>query len=220
MTTITVAQEIMEARERLTLPFELLREDMTAHFWEGFGEAAATYRRARNESTGARDFGFAVKGLELDARGTANSPELRRGAPVPAEYPLPVTGVREFPPMPSRDPWATMPRDGSGRMNPAERVLYAVTATACLAVLMIVGFLFAGVGSSPDAVPAGSPAAEIVSDADMITQGGYWSWAVADGCARGPAECDQALKEVNAAASAYGLRVFEDGTISPLGARY
>lgn len=202
MTTITVAQEIETQRGEFADLLAGLTPDMAAHYWEGFGEVAARYRGARDESRGQRDFAAACHGLMADARG-----DLAREA-------------REIPPMPSRDPWATMPRDGSGRMNPAERVLYAVTATACLAVLMIVGFLFAGVGSSPDAVPAGSPAAEIVSDADMITQGGYWSWAVADGCARGPAECDQALKEVNAAASAYGLRVFEDGTISPLGARY
>ncbi len=200
MTTITVAQEIETQRGEFADLFAGLTPDTAAHYWEGFGEIAARYRGARDESRGQRDFAAACHGLTLDARG-----DLAREA-------------REIPPMPSRQPWATMPTDGSGRMNPAERILYAVTGTLCLVVLVVVGFLASGAGSSPDTPDAGDSrsAAQTVSDADMITRGGYWSWQVADGCARGPAECHTVLRDVNAQAAHYGLKVMEDGSISPL----
>lgn len=219
MSTITVAQEIEAARERVTPLFEGLREDMTAHFWETFGAAAASYRGARSEGPAGREFAGIVRELERDAKGTAHSSEMRRGAPVPAEYGMPETDTREVPPMPSRQPWATMPTDGSGAMGPAERILYAVTGTVCVAVLMIVGFLLSGHAMSADAPDAGDTrsASQVVSDADMITQGGYWSWQAADACGRGHTECAATLREVNMAASQYGLKVWEDGSISPLG---
>lgn len=201
MSTITVSQEIETARGSLAPHFDALREDQTALFWEAFGESAARYRSARSEGRAAQEFAGSVRELEREARGTL------------AGFP------REVPPMPSRAPWATMPTDGSGRMGPAERILYAVTGTLCLVVLVVVGFLASGAGSSPDAPDAGDSrsAARVVSDADMITQGGYWSWQVADGCGRGPAECHTVLRQVNAEAAPYGLKVWEDGSISPLG---
>jgi hypothetical protein len=222
MSTITVAQGIEDARERVTPFFEGLREDMTAHFWETFGAAAAAYRGARSEGPAADRFAGVVGELIRDAKGTASDPVLRRGAPLPAEYGAPAREVREIPPMPSRAPWATMPTDGSGRLTLPERILYSVIGGACAAVLLILGFLVSGVGSSPDAPTTDTRnAGQVVTDADLITQGGYWSWEVAESCGmRVPAECDKTLREVNAAAERYGVRVWEDGTISPLGRQY
>lgn len=203
MTTITVAQEIETARGEFGDLLAGAPGAMTSHYWEGFGEIAARYRGARDESRGQRDFAAAIHGLTADARG-----DLKSGA----------WEVREVPPMPSRAPWATMPTDGSGRMNPAERVLYAVTGTVCVAVLMIIGFLLSGHAIPADAPAAGDGrnASQVVSDADKITQGGYWSWQAADACGRGHTECAAVLREVNMAASQYGLKVWEDGSISPL----
>lgn len=224
MTTLTVAQEIETARERVTPVFEGLREDMTAHFWEGFGEVAAMYRRARNEETGARDFTFALSGLIADAQGTANNPLYRRGAPVPAEYGIPETDAREVPPMPSREPWAGMPTDGSGRLTAPERVVYGLIGAACVAALVILGFLVSGFGSSPDAAPLPDRigAAAVVAtdtreaDRDLIMTGAYWSWEAAAECGRGPVSCDAALARINRESAPYGLHVWEDGSVSPL----
>lgn len=200
MSTITVSQEIETARGSLAPHFDALRADQGALLWEAFGAAAAAYRSARSEGPAADRFAGVVRELERDARGTL------------AGFP------REVPPMPSRAPWATMPTDGSGRVGAAERILYAVTGTLCIAVLLIMGFLVSGAGSSPDAPGADTRgAAQVVSDADMLTQGGYWSWSVADGCARGPVQCHAALRDANAEAAPYGLKVWEDGSISPLG---
>lgn len=52
-------------------------------------------------------------------------------------------------------------------------------------------------------------------DRDMLSRGGEWSWSVANGCAEGPATCERVLREVNADASTFGLRVYEDGSITP-----
>lgn len=205
MTTITVAQEIETQRGEFGDLLAGMRPDMAAHYWEGFGEIAARYRGARDETRGQRDFAAAIHGLTADARGDLASQERAE--------------IREVPPMPSRQPWATMPTDGSGAMGPAERILYAVTGTVCVAVLMIVGFLLSGHAMSADAPDAGDTrsASQVVSNADMITQGGYWSWQAADACGRGHTECAATLREVNMAASQYGLKVWEDGSISPLG---
>lgn len=204
MTTITVAQEIETARGEFGDLLAGAPGEMTSHYWEGFGEIAARYRGARDEIRGQRDFAAAIHGLTADARG-----DLAREA----------REIQEVPPMPSRQPWATMPLDGSGRMGPAERILYAVTGTVCVAVLLIVGFLFSGHAFPSDAPGAGDgrSASQVVSDADKITQGGYWSWQAADACGRGHTECAAMLREVNAAASHYGLKVWEDGSISPVG---
>lgn len=211
MTTVTVAQEITTVREEFGGLFSGLRDDMAAHYWEGFGEIAARYRGARDELRGQRDFRAAIQGLRADARGDLNNPEFRR-----------VTESANVPPMPSRAPWATMPTDGSGRLTLPERILYSVIGGACAAVLLILGFLVSGAGSSPDAPATDTRnAGQVVTDADLITQGGYWSWEVAESCGmRVPAECDKTLREVNAAAERYGVRVWEDGTISPLGRQY
>lgn len=223
MSTITVAQEIETARERVTPVFEGLREDQTAMFWETFGAAAAAYRGARSEGPAAHTFAGVVGELIRDAKGTASDPQYRRGAPLPAEYGAPARESREVPPMPSREPWATMPTDGSETLTLPERIVYGFVGAACVAVLVIIGFLVSGFGSSPDApAPADMrTAGQVVTDADLITQGGYWSWDVAESCGmRVPAECHKTLREVNAAAERYGLKVWEDGTISPIGRDY
>ena len=120
--------------------------------------------------------------------------------------------------MPSRAPWATMPTDGSGTLTVPERIVYGVIGAACLFVLVMIAWT-TGImgGSSPDAPATDTRnASQIVTDADLITQGGYWSWEVAESCGmRVPAECHATLREVNDAARHYGLRVFEDGSIAP-----
>lgn len=210
MSTITVAQDIEDARERLTLPFESLRQDMTAHFWEAFGAAAARYRAARSEGPAAREFAGIVRELERDAAGTANDPKLRRGADVPEEYPLPAA---------ERQPWATMPTDGSGRLAVAERVVYVLTGAAVAAVLLILGFLISGHGDARE-IPAapltvtGAPAGAGEPDRDaareLIIEGAWLSWQAYTECGEGPAQCDAVLREVNA--NPYGVHFFEDGS--------
>lgn len=210
MSTITVAQEIESARERVTPFFEALREDMTAHFWEAFGAAAAAYRGARSEGPAADRFAGVVGELIRDAKGTASNPELRRGADVPEEYPLPAA---------ERQPWATMPTDGSGRLTVAERVVYILTGAAVAAVLLILGFLISGYGDARE-IPAtpltvtGAPAGAGEPDRDaareLIIEGAWLSWQAYTECGEGPAQCDAVLREVNA--NPYGVHFFEDGS--------
>lgn len=107
----------------------------------------------------------------------------------------------------------TMPRDGSGRLTPPERILYAAAAVACTAVLVWIALLLSGSvlvhGSGQQEGPA-------VTDArERITDGAYVSWLASDGCARGQQECRDALREANARMRPYGLRVFEDGSVAP-----
>lgn len=205
MSTITVAQEIEDARERVTPVFEGLREDQTALFWEAFGAAAAAYRSARTEGPAADRFAGVVRELIRDARGTASDPVLCRGAELPEEYGAP-----------ARQPWATMPTDGSGALTLRERITYGLTGAACLAALVMVAWVLGIFGTDAHAEESAPSAPAGVSapserDRDLIIEGGYMSWAAADGCAQGPAECDRILRELNA--NAYGLDVMEDGTI-------
>lgn len=104
---------------------------------------------------------------------------------------------------------------GDGRTL-TERFVYSITGAACIAVLVWVALLIAGVtGTSPDAPERPSGVSAELHDRSMITRGAYWSWQAADGCAEGPVTCDRVLREVNADASAYGLRVYEDGSVTP-----
>jgi hypothetical protein len=206
MSTITVAQDIEDARERVTPHFEALREDMTAHFWEHFGAAAAAYRRARSEGPAGREFAGVVGELIRDAKGTASSATLRRGAPLPAEYGAP-----------AREPWATMPTDGSGRLTLPERITYGLGGAATLAALIMVAWILGLFGSTAHAdegygptPPAGVSATDERAR-DLIIEGGYLSWQASNGCGQGPAECDRALREANA--NPYGITVMEDGSL-------
>ncbi len=127
--------------------------------------------------------------------------------------------------MPSREPWATMPADGSGTASTAERVVTAILTAACTLVLVWVAWLVWSPGTA-SAPPASAPAAgsapvrdagTVLREADLIMRGGSWSQETAKGCAAGPAACDVALREVNGEASLYGLMVMEDGSIAVAG---
>ena len=210
MSTITVAQELETQRGTVAPYFEGLREDMAAHFWETFGAAAAAYRGARSESVAATTFAGVCRELIRDAKGTASDAKYVRGASIPDEWPVSV------------QPWATMPTDGSGRMGSVERVVVFAVGVLSALILVWLGLLTSGVfGSSPDA-PAAAPlpmatAADVrESDTDMITRGAYWSWEAYTECGNGPAACDAVLRDVNREAHAYGLHVWEDGSVSPL----
>ncbi|AYD81493.1 hypothetical protein SEA_KELA_336 [Streptomyces phage Kela] len=198
MSTITVAQDIEDARERLTPEFDRLRSDMCGHFWEAFGAAAARYRAARSEGPAAREFAGIVRELERDARGSL------------ASFP------REIPAAPEREPWATMPTDGSERLTLPERITYAVIGAACVAVLLVMGWTLGLFGGS-DANAAESPAppagvsATDDRERDLIIEGGYLAWQAWTECGNGPAACDTALRELNA--NPYGITVMEDGSL-------
>lgn len=107
------------------------------------------------------------------------------------------------------------------RLTVPERVVYSAIGVGCVLVLLWLGYLLSGFGSSPDvpAYPSVVPAVNVTDNGtdarELITRGAYWSWAAADGCGRGPAECDRVMREVNGEAYAYGLRVFEDGSVAP-----
>lgn len=205
MSTITVSQEINAQRDALEPVFTALREDMTAHFWEGFGEAAAEFRRNRNEEAGRARFAGVCRELTRDAKGTANNPEYRRSVP---------DDVRERATVPPLAPPAE-------RLTLPERVVYTVTGIACTLVLVWIGYLISGhafpsdAPASPSVVPTVNVTDNGTDVQELITRGAYWSWAAADGCGRGPAECDRVMREVNGEAYPYGLRVFEDGSVSP-----
>jgi len=207
MSTITVAQEIEAARETLAPHFEALREDQTALFWEGFGAAAARYRSARSEGAAAREFAGVVREFERDARGTLLSfPREVKGTDAP-----------EVPPVPSREPWATMPTDGSGTLTLPERITYAVIGAACVVVLLIMGWtlgLFGGsdanAAESAPVPPAGVSATDD-RERELIIEGGYLAWQAYTECGNGPAACHAALRELNA--NPYGITVMEDGSL-------
>jgi hypothetical protein len=204
MTVATVAQEISEARESLAPHMDILRGDLVSGMWLDFGAAAQRYRDARGSDKGAREFAGVCRGLKQDAMGAANNPLNLR---------------------PVREPWATMPVDGSGRLSTLERVAYGAIGAACMVALLFMGWtlgIFGGVSPDAPAAPALTSAtvadtgADVdMRDREMITRGSYWSWAAADGCARGTVECDRALREVNGEAALYGLHVWEDGSVSP-----
>jgi hypothetical protein len=195
---------VSSQRARLAPDIEQISgTEMREDFRGAFENAAGRFALGRID---AGEFRAVVGELIRDASGTAYQQD--RAAERAAALPDPD----------ARAPWATMPTDGSGTLTVPERVVYGVIGAACLFVLVMIAWTTGMIGgSSPDAPRTPS---QVVSDADMITQGGYWSWAVADGCARGPAECDAVLRDVNGAAQHYGVRVWEDGTISPVGRSY
>lgn len=120
-----------------------------------------------------------------------------------------------------REAWATMPTDGSGHMGRAERVVVFLAGVFSAVVLVWIGLLMAGVfGTSPDAPAAPLPMATAAdmreTDTALITRGAYWSWEAFTECGNGPAACDAVLRDVNRQAHAYGVHVWEDGSVSPL----
>lgn len=161
--------------------------------------AAGRYALGRLDETGFR----AVVGeLVRDAEGTA------------------VQQDREA----DRTAWATMPRDGSGRLTLPERITYSLIGAACAAALVLLAWttgLIGGSDTDADApaqtVPVsvvGTPAGPGTPDADaareLIIEGAWLSWQAYTECGEGPAECDAVLREVNA--NPYGVHFFEDGS--------
>lgn len=179
-------------------------------FWGAFESAASRFALGKLD---APEFRAVVGELTRDASGTAAQQDRNAdtGAPCGAVADTTV-----------RNPWATMPTDGSGTMGRAERAVVFLTGVVSAVVLVWIGFLITGmVGTSPDAPPLNIPAATAAdmreADTDMITRGAYWSWEAAQECARGDRSCDAALARINGEAARYGLHVWEDGSLSPLG---
>lgn len=114
--------------------------------------------------------------------------------------------------------YAMWPTDGSGRPTPAERALYLVTATLCAVVLIWIGHLVAGhlmAGHDATAGTSGNGQTDMrrgttERERQLIIEGAYLSWSVADGCVRGTRECRDALREANA--NPYGIKILRDGT--------
>lgn len=171
--------------------------DMRDSLWGGFESAASRFALGKLD---APEFRAVAGELVRDAAGTASQQDRDADA-----------GARE--------PWATMPTDGSGVMGRAERTVVFLTGVLSAVVLVWLGFLVTGMfGTSPDAPPAYIPAATAadVRETDMITRGAYWSWEAATECGRGNVSCDTALARINGEAARYGLHVWEDGSVSPL----
>lgn len=189
---------------------QLSGTEMREDFRGAFENAAGRYALGRMDGT---EFRAVVGELIRDASGTAYRQD--RAAARAAEHGSPF-------PDPDGTPWATMPVDGSGRMGRAERAVVFLTGVASVIVLVWLGFLASGVfGTSPDAPAVNLPAATVADardvNTDMITRGAYWSWEAATECARGDRSCDAALARINGEAAPYGLHVWEDGSVSPLG---
>jgi hypothetical protein len=181
--------------------------EMRESFRDAFERAAGRYMLGRIE---AREFRGITGELIRDAAGTAAQQDRDAGT-------AKLWGTAETSGKRSR--WAVWPTDGSARLNVAERVVYAVTGAVSVVVLVWLGFLMAGVlGTSPDAPALNIPTATVADkrDADMLTRGASWSWSAYTECGNGPASCDAVLAEVNREARAYGLHVWEDGSVSPL----
>lgn len=120
-----------------------------------------------------------------------------------------------------RQPWATMPTDGSGRLARWQWALVGAVMAACfLATVRIAGLIWqdwstADVPGKPvpvtiTGVPAGAGDPDRDAARELIIEGAYLSWQAQDGCAQGPAECERILREVNV--NPYGVRFFEDGS--------
>jgi hypothetical protein len=189
MTEWITANIIGSARAELTPMFATLPDAEGDVLREAFTVAARQYRGGK---IGRETFAALCEEFRADAAriATGDGPALEE-----------VTPAQRAAEAAERGPWATMPTDGSGRMNRAERVLYAVVAVASLAVLAWLAIMTVGI--------AGQRSAE--HDRQMIIEGGYLSWQVADGCGQGPEQCHKVLREVNA--NPYGIRVMEDGSL-------
>lgn len=185
-----MAQNIITAeRRRLAQHIERLSGANTrAKFWTIFDNAAGAFARGRYD---AGEFRGIVGELIRDAEGTAAQQDRAADG----------LEMRERTSMP-------------------ERIVYALIGAASVAALLIMAWTTGLLGGSDADAPAPAPRtpATVVQDADLITQGGYWSWSVAESCGmQRQTECDATLREVNDAARQYGLKVFEDGSIAPIG---
>lgn len=181
--------------------------DLRDSFWQHFDGAAGRFALGKID---APEFRGIARELMRDAVGTASQQDRDAGAAR-----LWGTGAD----MAEREPWATMPTDGSGALTLPEKIVYSLIGAACVVALLVMGWTFGVIGGSDADAPAPADTrtpSQVVSDADLITQGGYWTWEVTETCGMRPAaECHATLREVNDAARHYGLKVFEDGSIAP-----
>lgn len=108
-----------------------------------------------------------------------------------------------------------MPQDGSARAGTIERVVSLVTAVACAVALVWIACLLTGHTGGPDA-REGSAVAVLDGSGSQgrVMDGAYASWLASDGCSRGHDQCVTALREANERVRPYGLRVFEDGSMT------
>lgn len=116
------------------------------------------------------------------------------------------------------EPWADMPRDGSGRPGRLEMIILGMIALLCFTVA---GWVGAMVWDYSHPSPVQNTTVNVTvpegreSSQRLITRGAYWSWSVTDACDRGPRECDGAVSRANTEAARYGLKVWRDGSVSP-----
>lgn len=110
-----------------------------------------------------------------------------------------------------REPWATMPTDGSGRLQWIDRVVIWTTVVGIVLALAWVAGLRVGHVRGEDSRTAPVSVSTAERDRELIIQGGSMSWAAFTECGNGPAACDAILRELNA--NPYGVRVFEDGSL-------
>jgi hypothetical protein len=200
MTQQTQQQNVITTERRRLAPHieRVNGRDIREGFREIFDRAASRYALGKIDGP---EFAEIVNELIRDAAGTAAGQDRETDA---------------------REPWATMPVDGSGRLGSAERVVFGVIGAGCVAVLLMVAWLLGTFGSNPDApdrpVPpvtvVGTPAGAGEPDRDaareLIMQGAYLSWQAYQECGQGPEACERVLWEVNN--NPYGVRFFEDGS--------
>lgn len=192
-----MTQHIIASELRRLTPFieRLSGSDIRGGFRDAFENAAGRYALGKIND---QEFRAVVQELIRDAAGTA------------AQQDRAADGIAQY-----REPWATMPQD-EYRMPWRSRVLAGLSLTLLAVLMALLGWTLRTPSAAPESTPH-SPAGVSV-DADLITTGGYWSWSVTETCGMRPeAECEQTLQEVNASARQYGLKVFEDGSIAPLG---
>lgn len=113
--------------------------------------------------------------------------------------------------------WAGMPQDDSGRPGRLEMIIVWMTALLCFTVGGWVGSMgWDYFRSSPTPAMSVSVQDGRGSSQRLITLGAYWSWSVTNACGQGPTECEHAVRDANREAVRYGLRVTQDGSVSPL----
>jgi hypothetical protein len=197
---MTQQQNVITAERRRLAPHieRVNGRDVRESFREIFDRAAGRYVLGKIDGP---EFAEIVNELIRDAAGTAAGQDRETDA---------------------REPWATMPVDGSGQLRTSERVVVGVIGAGCVAVLLMVAWLLGTFGNNPDApdrpvlpvtvvgTPAGAGDPDRDAARELIIEGAYLSWQAYTECGQGPAECEQALRDVNR--NPYDVRFYEDGS--------
>lgn len=111
----------------------------------------------------------------------------------------------------------SMPKDGSAKLSTVERAVFLATALSVLGagagfvVALVVALVGVVLGTSAGPDTPRWPLTDERAGA-LVVQGGHLSWEVSNACAQGPDACERAMREAND--NPYGVRVFEDGTIT------